>query len=244
LGRKIINNSRTLRKVPLSRFSSNRLNPQRETERKLINQGNNLKNGEVYYCTGPMIKCVVENYGAEVVDLKKVEDDFGKIKFCVKNGLKYDVLVVIGGISVGMFDFVKRVFESLGVKEIFHKGSWRPGKPLFFGDFNGKPVFGLPGNPVAAYIIANVFIKKCLNKMQNVSNELMWEMNKLTHGFTKKAEVTQFMQSIVNEGKVSILPGQGSHKIATLAKSNAICWLGQGVTEIKKGTLVKTMLSS
>ncbi len=213
------------------------------TGSELVNPGETLGTGEVYYCTGPMIKGLVENFGAEVLSVKRVPDDFKQTKAIIQDGLKYDMLLVVGGISVGKYDFVKRTFESLGVKEIFYKGFWRPGKPLFFGDFEGRSVFGLPGNPVAAYTVTNVFVQKCINKMQGISVEQPWTFSKLTHEFTKKSGISQFAQVNVNNiGEVTVLQGQGSHQLGTLSQANAICWFEQGADSFQKGNIIKTMM--
>lgn len=88
------------------------------------------------------------------IDQAHVPDDPGRIAACLGAMLEAnDLLVVSGGVSVGRFDHVPGVLQRLGVRQVFHTVAQRPGKPLWFGVTDGgKPVFGLPGNPVAVLV--------------------------------------------------------------------------------------------
>ncbi len=71
----------------------------------------------------------------------------------------YDVVLLCGGVSMGRFDLVPEVLSDLGVRRVFHKVRQRPGKPLWFGlGEGGRPVFGLPGNPVSSMVCARRYV--------------------------------------------------------------------------------------
>ncbi|MBM9594424.1 molybdopterin molybdotransferase MoeA [Roseitranquillus sediminis] len=76
-----------------------------------------------------------------------------------------DLVVTIGGASVGEHDLVARVAASLGMERSFHKVAMRPGKPLMSGRLNGVPMIGLPGNPVSAMVCGQVFLLPALGAM-------------------------------------------------------------------------------
>lgn len=90
---------------------------------------------------------------AEVTDAH-VPDDPGNIAACLEAILgDQDMVVVSGGVSAGRFDHVPAVLQRIGVRQVFHMVAQRPGKPMWFGvSREGKLVFGLPGNPVAALV--------------------------------------------------------------------------------------------
>ena len=95
-----------------------------------------------------------------------IRDDQKKLRAGLKKILaKYDVVILSGGVSMGKLDFVPRVLKQLGVAVLFHKVRQRPGGPLLFGKTaDGKPVFGLPGNPVSTQICLYRYVLPYLNK--------------------------------------------------------------------------------
>lgn len=77
---------------------------------------------------------------------------------------KVDVIISSASVSVGAFDYVKLVVEANGELE-FWKVNLRPGKPLAFGRYHGIPFFGLPGNPVSAFVAFEIFVRPALDKL-------------------------------------------------------------------------------
>ena len=103
--------------------------------------------------------------GADVIDLGIVKDDLRAITAAIRRASKADVLITTGGASVGDHDFVQAALRSAGVKIGFWKIAMRPGKPFMFGTKGKLRVLGLPGNPVAAFVCAQLFLKPLLSKM-------------------------------------------------------------------------------
>lgn len=83
----------------------------------------------------------------------------------IMEGLKADILITTGGVSVGDRDFVKESIQELGGKLLFWKVNMKPGKPVAFAMLENKPVFALPGNPVAAMVAFEMFVRPALLKM-------------------------------------------------------------------------------
>lgn len=81
------------------------------------------------------------------------------------DGLRADVILTSGGVSVGKYDFVKSTLAEVGMKLKFWRVAMKPGKPLIFGLIGTKPVFGLPGNPTSAMISFEQFVRPALLKM-------------------------------------------------------------------------------
>ncbi|NQU58644.1 MAG: molybdopterin molybdotransferase MoeA [Rhodospirillales bacterium] len=103
--------------------------------------------------------------GGEPTMLGIAGDSEGELREAFKGAMDFDVLVTIGGVSVGDYDLVGKVLKEVGLKQIFHKIAMRPGKPLLFGKIGELTVFGMPGNPVSTGVCSMLFLKKALSIM-------------------------------------------------------------------------------
>jgi molybdopterin molybdotransferase len=107
---------------------------------------------------------------AEPVLLGIARDDLDETRRLMAVALEYDVVVTSGGVSVGEFDFVKQVQDELGVQRHFWGVATKPGKPLAFGSRGSTLVFGVPGNPVAAMVSFETYVRPALLAMQGRSD--------------------------------------------------------------------------
>ena len=107
--------------------------------------------------------------GAEAVNLGVVADHLESIEERLNAARFADLLVSSAGVSVGDLDLVKGALEKLGAELHLWRVSMRPGKPITFGTFWGRPVFGLPGNPVSAMVTFELFVRPTLRKMMGHS---------------------------------------------------------------------------
>jgi molybdopterin molybdotransferase len=125
--------------------------------------GEPLQPGQIYDSNGPMLTAQVERAGGQVTDRGMCSDNRDTLRATVANSLSgADVLVVAGGVSVGKFDLVPAVLEELGVAVHFRQVRLKPGKPLLFGTKDKTLVFGLPGNPVSAFVCFELFVRPAL----------------------------------------------------------------------------------
>ena len=99
----------------------------------------------------------IRECGGEVLRLGIGRDEPGGIDALIDAGRQADLLVSTGGVSVGERDFVREAFDRRGFRQLFWKVAIKPGKPVLFGTLDGKPCFGLPGNPAAAAASARPF---------------------------------------------------------------------------------------
>lgn len=104
--------------------------------------------------------------GAEPVLLGIARDELEETRRLIAAALEHDVVLSSGGVSVGEYDFVKQVQEELGVERRFWGVATKPGKPLAFGVREGTLVFGVPGNPVAAMVCFELYVRPALLAMQ------------------------------------------------------------------------------
>ncbi len=108
--------------------------------------------------------------GAIPLSLGIASDSADDQRSKLSGGLRADLILTSGGVSVGKYDLVKDTLTDLGMKVKFWKVAMKPGKPLVFGSLGGKPVFGLPGNPTSAMISFEQFVRPALLKMMGHVN--------------------------------------------------------------------------
>ncbi len=107
----------------------------------------------------------VRDAGCEPIVLPNVPDDMDATLAALRAGLTADVLLTIGGVSVGDYDLVKDAFATLGIEAGFWKVRIKPGKPLIFGRRGATPVVGLPGNPMSAMVTFEALVRPGLRAM-------------------------------------------------------------------------------
>src|SRR5207249_11246078 len=111
------------------------------------------------------------------------------------------VLITCGGVSAGLYDFVPKILRELGVREVFHKVSIKPGKPLWFG-YADRPkrtfVFGVPGNPVSTAVVFEMLVRPALRKLSGETDveETRFE-GIASEEIKKKQGITHFVRANV-----------------------------------------------
>lgn len=124
--------------------------------------------GKIRNSNTPMLISALRLTGIAAYDLGIARDTKRSLNAKIKKGLSKDIVVLSGGVSMGEYDLVPAVLKDLGVKKIFHKVFVKPGKPLYFGKYNDRLIFGLPGNPVSVFTNFIFFIKPVIRKMMGV----------------------------------------------------------------------------
>ena len=135
------------------------------TGNELVDVAEAPRRGQVRNVNGPALAAQVRTAGGVPLPPLRVRDDVAALRAVSETALEADVLVFSGGVSVGKHDHVKEVLGALGMETLFWKVRQRPGKPLVFGMLRGKPVFGLPGNPTAAAVCFEQYVRPALAKM-------------------------------------------------------------------------------
>ena len=139
---------------------------------ELLAPGQAPQPGKIYNSNHPNLMGLVAQLGFEWVDLGQVADSFDATQAALKKAAQLgDVIITTGGVSVGEEDHLKPAVESLGQLDMWQV-KMKPGKPLAFGDVNGTPFIGLPGNPVSAFTTFNIFARPFLLRMQGMAEVL------------------------------------------------------------------------
>jgi molybdopterin molybdotransferase len=120
-----------------------------------------IREGNTYYLRAAALAA-----GCELLGSGRVADDEDELRQAFGAALEEgDALITSGGVSVGKYDLVGKVLESLGVEPVLHKVAIKPGKPIWFGMRGDVPVFGLPGNPVSSMLGFEVFVRPALARL-------------------------------------------------------------------------------
>jgi molybdopterin molybdotransferase len=149
------------------------------------------------------------------------------LRRAIEKGLEADLLLLSGGVSMGKYDLVETVLAQLGAEFFFDGVAIRPGRPAVFGRCRGKPVFGLPGNPVSTMVTFELFVLPALDLLAGTAARPLELLGaRLKHALHEKAGMTHFLPACVDvsrsEPEVSALPWQGSGDTVTLARANAL----------------------
>ncbi len=121
--------------------------------------------GQIVNSNSLLLEGLLREEGCEVLPLGIVPDSRGALEERIREGLRADLLLSTGGVSVGDHDYVKDVYGSLGAKIVFWKVRIKPGKPVLFGLLEGKPLFGLPGNPASTATTFELFVRPALRRL-------------------------------------------------------------------------------
>jgi molybdopterin molybdotransferase len=132
---------------------------------ELRDVGEPLVPGSIVNSNAYALAAMIRETGCEPVVLPNVPDDLDKTIDALREGLKHDVLLTVGGVSVGDYDFVKEAFDKVGISAGFWKVRIKPGKPLIFGMHEKIPVVGLPGNPMSAMVTFEALVRPGLRKL-------------------------------------------------------------------------------
>ncbi len=207
---------------------------------ELVGIGKRLPSGRIYDSNRVMLRALVQQAGALAVDLGSVPDQPTALMRAIRRGLAADMLLIAGGVSVGDKDFTRAALNRCGVREQFWRVNIKPGMPLFFGVHNKQGrrgrgrsakrlVFGLPGNPVSAFVTFQEFVAPAITA---------WMGRSLNDGYATSAKLSQELRvstsrrthfvRVLATGqngtlRVAPLAGQGSHQLRSLTQADG--WL-------------------
>ena len=135
-----------------------------------------------------------------------------------------DVIITIGGASVGKYDLVNAATNNLGIDKSFYKVAMRPGKPLMAGKINNTPIIGLPGNPVSALVCGYVFIKPLIHAMLGLERKSTPRLKALCSSpIPGNGPREHYMRAVLlPNGCLKPMENQDSARLALLSDSNAL----------------------
>ncbi len=199
--------------------------------------------GEVYESNSYQLCSALSQLGIKNVEIVHVLDDVQQLKATIETELKdLDVLLLVGGVSVGEYDFVTTAAKECGVEQRFHRIRQKPGKPLFFGTRQEKLVFGLPGNPSSALTCFYLYVAPALEKIMQVPNHIRKIKAPISHDYHKKAGLTHFLKGSYDGGSVTPLHAQESYRLQSFAQANCLIVVPEKDEVILAGTDMEAYL--
>ena len=207
---------------------------------ELAEPGTPLKPGQIHDANRPMLLAMLARFAFEPVDMGIVPDDRQALRARLAAAAEQaDVILTSGGASAGDEDHVSALLREAGAMQ-----EWRiavkPGRPLALGLWAGKPVFGLPGNPVAAMVCTLVFARPALCLLAGEG----WQE---PQGFTlpaafekrKKPGRREYLRARIREGRAEVFASEGSGRISGLSWAEGLVELEDGERHIRPGDPVR-----
>ena len=211
---------------------------------ELIPPGEPLTPGKIRNSSGYALSSQVLSCGGDVLPPFLARDNKESIRETIEQALQADMLVFAGGVSVGDYDLVKQVLDDMGIEMLFWKVRQRPGKPLAYGLLQGKPVFGLPGNPVSSAICFDQYVRPAIYKMLGKPELLRPRVKATLAKDTPKVEGLHFFARGIasydesNQLRVQDTGPQGSNLYSSMVKANCIMHLSEAWKTAPAGTEV------
>lgn len=218
------------------------------TGNELVEAGEKLQPGQIRNSNGPMLTALAARAGGRVEDLGIAPDRDGDLRVLVEDEIDFaDVLLLAGGVSVGKFDLVPGILEELGVAIHFRQVRLKPGKPLLFGTKGQTLVFGLPGNPVSAFVCFELFVRPALRVLAGHSDRgPRTTVLPLTEPLTETNDRPTYRPARLELGEagyaVRPLPWQGAPDLRGLQPADALLVLPAGETRLDRGQPVRVVL--
>jgi len=205
---------------------------------ELVPPGKSLQPGQIRDVNSDMLKAAVEQRNGFAISKGIVEDDFDALKnACLELISRVDILLVSGGTSVGEKDNMPRIMADLG-EMLIHGLAVKPGKPTIIGEIEGKAVFGLPGNPVAAFFIFDSLVKPLLLAMQGGKAKIEQAEARLTRAVSSNHGREEFILVRLEGSEAEPVPSK-SGLISTVSRANAYFIIPRDQEGLPKGALVQ-----
>ncbi len=220
---------------------------------ELIGPGDPMIPGGVRNSNAHTVPALAFAAGADVVSVGRVGDDVAATREAFAEQLEaVDVLVVCGGVSVGEHDHVRPALEALGVTDRFWGVALRPGKPTYFGVHGDGPadggtlVFGLPGNPVSAYVTFVLFVRPALAALSGAAgarDEASVTLMAHVPRMPRRDQAVRCALELGDDGWLATPTGpQGSHVLTSMLGADALAVIEMGQGAAHKGERVRAQL--
>ncbi len=210
---------------------------------ELIEPGEPLPPGAIYDANGLALTAAAREAGAEIAGVARAPDDPEAIARAIGSCRGADLLLTIGGVSVGDRDHVRPVLEDLGARLDFWRVAMRPGKPLLFGRWEDRPVLGLPGNPVSALVTFEVFGRPLLRRIGgHRATDRVFVEAELTAPVDKPSSLTLFCRGRCDDRRFFPAKKQASNLFTSIARQDAMAELPPGPARVEAGERIRVRL--
>ncbi len=204
---------------------------------EVVQGGAALKLGQVPDANGPLLAAFLADWGVPLLRLEAVADTAEAVREAMARAFAdADMVLTTGGVSVGDYDYIPAVAESLGAKRLLWKVAQKPGMPLYVAQHQDTLLFGLPGNPASVLVNLLVYVRAALDALQGLAPERRWQPASLAQLPRRDPAKTLWLRAVQQfdaEGllQLHLLGGQASHMLGNLAQANALLRVGPAAAD-------------
>jgi molybdopterin molybdotransferase len=196
---------------------------------ELVKPGDELEEGQIYDSNSVLLSALLLRCGVSATTVEHCRDDRQSLGDAIKRGMKNHVLIISGGVSVGEHDLVQEALRKFGAKIEIWRVAVKPGKPFLFGEVGECFVFGLPGNPVSAFVTFLQFVRPAILRMMGATNlDLPQVLAKLAVGLTNEGDRPHYIRGRLKHEKFTPIGRQESHALFGLSQANALLRVAVG----------------
>lgn len=207
---------------------------------ELVEVGGPAGDGQIFDANRPMLLAMLARMGHSAVDLGRAPDDRDGLRTMLDDAVgQVDAILTSGGASAGDEDHVSALLAQAGAMALW-RIAIKPGRPLALGLWQGVPVFGLPGNPVAAMVCTLVFAGPTLGQLAGAD----WSapqgfMVPAAFAKRKKAGRREYLRARIREGRAEVFASEGSGRISGLSWAEGLVELEDGARDLREGDMVR-----
>lgn len=200
-----------------------------------------IRNSNLYALAGQVVEA-----GARLHSARHAGDDGGALREALREAAGADLIVTSGGVSVGDYDLVKDVLAELGEIQ-FWRVAMKPGKPLTYGTLLGKPLLGLPGNPVSSMVTFELFARPALRRMLGCAELFRPQVPATLAGRVRhhkgRREFVRAMTTPTPAGFQAAPTGeQGSGILTSMLRANSLAIVPEDAGDVEPGAVLDVML--
>jgi molybdopterin molybdotransferase len=214
---------------------------------ELKSLGEILSEGDIYDSNRYTLFGMLKRMDVELLDLGVIADDRAIIKATLEDAAQHaDMIITSGGASVGDADYISEILQEIGQVN-FWKIAMKPGKPLAFGNINGTPYFGLPGNPVSVMATCYLFVQPAIQCLKGLKSQSHLSIKaKLVNSLKKAPGRTDFQRGILSQNQngeviVDTTGMQGSHILTSMSHANCFIVIPQESGNVAAGEMVEVL---
>jgi len=208
------------------------------TGNELAKPGEKIEPGQIYDSNSVLLQSLLKRSSAAAASVENCSDDGDSLRAAMQRAAGNEILIVSGGVSVGEHDLVQKTLRDLGATIDIWRVAIKPGKPFLFGQLGRCFVFGLPGNPVSAFVTFLQFVRPAILKMMGATDVDLPKMPaKLTVDLTNDGDRAHYLRGKLENGNFAPIGRQESHALFGLSQSNALLRVGAGES-VKAGEIV------
>lgn len=209
---------------------------------ELLRPGQSPAEGQIISSNDLAVAALARSAGAQTTILPIARDTEASLREAFSRAADHDLLVTIGGVSVGDHDLMAPIAEQMGMTRAFHKIAMRPGKPLMAGKLGQTIMLGLPGNPVSAITCGILFMQPLIGRMQGLPGDLTPRRARLAVALPPEGNRQHYLRARLSEGAdlpdIQPFGDQDSSLLSILTQANSLLIRPAGDPARKAGEIM------